>query len=154
MNHKITDGMAVTFHYKLTLDDGSTVDNSFEGDPLVYVHGAGHLVPGLERELAGKARGDDDQVVVEPRDGYGEYDPNAEQTVLRTQFSPEIEILPGVSFQAEGPQGVRPMWIRKVEGEEVAVTTNHPLSGERLTFQVQVLDVQEASGEDLPAPDS
>lgn len=154
MKTTIADGHAVTIHYRLTLDDGTVASESFGGDPLVYLHGKGNIVPGLERQLTGKSVGDECEVTVDPVDGYGEHDPAAEQSVPRSQLPPGVDIQPGMSLQAEGPQGTIQVWVQQVADDEVVLSTNHPLSGKRLTFQVQVVDVREASAEEQSEPDT
>ena len=141
MKPTIADGHTVTMHYRLTLDNGTVVDESFGGEPLVYQHGAQNIVPGLERQLTGKSAGDECKVSVEPTEGYGEYDPAAEQPVPRTQFPPDADLQSGMSFQAQSPQGTMVLFIRRIEGDDVVVTSNHPLAGERLNFEIQIVDV-------------
>ncbi len=153
MKPAIADGYAVTIHYRLTLDDGTVADESFGRSPFLYVHGAGDIVPGLERELSGKHVGDECRVTVEAADGYGDYDTKAEQAVARQQFPADANLRPGMSFQADGPQGSVRVWVRSVNDEEVVITTNHPLSGKRLTFDVQVLDVRETNADESREPD-
>ena len=154
MKSVIADGQTVTIHYRLTLDDGTVADDSFGGEPLVYQHGERHIVPGLERGLAGKRVGDECQIEVQPADGYGNLDPAAEQSVSRSQFPPDLDLQPGMSFQADGPQGPVPVWVRSVDGDSVTITGNHPLAGQRLTFDVRVMDVREAVAGKQPAADS
>lgn len=146
MNPAIANGHVVTIHYRLTLDDGSIADESSKDEPLVYLHGSHNIVPGLERELAGKKVGDKCEVAVEPREGYGEYDPAAEQTVKRTAFPPNAQIDAGMAFQTRGRNG-QPMtvWVRSIKGDDVTITANHPLAGQRLNFAIEVLDVRKAT---------
>ncbi|MBX3463326.1 MAG: peptidylprolyl isomerase [Planctomycetes bacterium] len=149
MKPAIADGHVVTIHYRLTLDDGSIADESFGGDPLVYLHGAQNIVPGLERQLAGRKIGDSCEVTVPPGEGYGEYDPAAEQTVPKTAFPPNVELQVGMSFQTRGRNGrPMPVWIRKLAGDDVVVTANHPMAGQQLNFKVEVLDVRRATAEE------
>lgn len=154
MEIAIADGLAVTLHYRLTSSDGSTVDESPDGDPLVYVHGTGALVPGLERELGGKRAGDQCRIVVEPADAYGLRDPSGDVAVPRSQFPPGVDLEPGMSFQAEGPDGPAQVWITRVGDDAVTISTDHPLAGERLTFDVRVLEVREATDEERNPPDT
>ncbi|MCA8951533.1 MAG: peptidylprolyl isomerase [Planctomycetes bacterium] len=150
MKPAIADGHAVTIHYRLTLDDGTIADDSFGGDPLVYLHGASNIVPGLEKELLGKNVGETCEVEVAPAEGYGEYDPTAEQSVPKSAFPPNAPLEPGMSFQTRGPRGQpMPVWVRKIEEENVIITANHPLAGQRLSFKVEVVDVREATAEEL-----
>ena len=149
MKPAIADGHAVTIHYRLTLDDGSIADESFGGDPLVYLHGAPNIVPGLERQLAGKKVGDTMDVEVPANEGYGEYDPTAEQVVPKTAFPPKVELQVGMSFQTRGRHGQpMPVWVRAIEGDNVTVSANHPLAGQRLNFKIEVVDVRKATAEE------
>ena len=150
----IAAGKQVSIHFRLTLDDGSLLEDTTESDPVSFRYGVGEMVPGLEAQLAGKRAGDECRVQVPAADAYGEYDPAAEQAVPRTQFPPGADVQPGVSFQAEGPNGVVPVRVLRIDGDDVVITTNHPLAGQRLTFQVRVVDVQEASAESAPPTDS
>ncbi|MBL8749569.1 MAG: peptidylprolyl isomerase [Planctomycetes bacterium] len=149
MKPAIANGHVVTIHYRLTLDDGSIADESFGGDPLVYLHGSHNIVPGLERQLAGKNVGDSCECVVPPEEGYGNYDPAADQTVPKTAFPPNVELKAGMSFQTRARNGqAMPVWIRSVKGDDVVVTANHPLAGQTLTFKVEVVDVRRATAEE------
>ena len=149
MKPAIADGHAVTIHYRLTLDDGSIADESFGSDPLVYLHGAQNIVPGLERQLVGKKVGDTCDVEVPANEGYGEYDPTAEQTVPKTAFPPKVELAVGMSFQTRGRHGQpQPVWIRAIDGDNVTVSANHPLAGQRLNFKIEVVDVRKATAEE------
>lgn len=149
MKPAIAIGHVVTIHYRLTLDDGSIADDSFGGEPLTYLHGAHNIVPGLERQLVGKKIGDTCECTVPPHEGYGEYDPAAEQTVKRTAFPPNVEVKPGMAFQTRSKNG-QPMsvWIRSVKDDDVIVTANHPMAGQSLNFKVEVIDVRRATNEE------
>jgi len=149
MTLAISDDHVVTIHYRLTLDDGSIADESFGGDPLVYLHGARNIVPGLERQLAGKMKGDKVEAVVPANEGYGEYDPTAEQTVPKTAFPPNVDLQVGMSFQTRARNGqAMPVWIRAIKDDQVVVSANHPMAGQRLNFTVEVLDVRAATREE------
>jgi FKBP-type peptidyl-prolyl cis-trans isomerase SlyD len=149
MKLAIADGHVVTIHYRLTLDDGSIADDSFGGDPLTYLHGAHNIVPGLERQLAGKNVGDTLEVVVPASEGYGEYDPTAEQTVPKSSFPPNVDLQVGMSFQTRARNGQQmPVWIRALQGDQVVVSANHPMAGQRLNFKVEVKDVRRATNDE------
>lgn len=150
MKPAIADGHVVTIHYRLTLDDGSVADQSFGGEPMPYLHGSQNIVPGLERQLAGKKIGDKLEVVVPANEGYGEYDPAAEQTVPKSQFPPNVELTVGMAFQTRGRNGqTMPVYVRAVKDDQVTVTANHPLAGQRLNFDVKVVNVREANAEEI-----
>ena len=146
MKTAIANGHVVTLHYRLTLDDGSIADESFGGEPLVYLHGSNNIVPGLERQLTGKQPGDKCEVAVAANEGYGEYDPAADQTVPKTAFPAGTTLEPGTPFQARGRDG-RPVtvWVRAVKDDNVVVSTNHPMAGQALNFSIEILSVRAAT---------
>jgi len=149
MTATIANDHVVTLHYRLTLDDGSIADQSFGGEPLVYLHGHNNIVPGLESRLAGKVAGDKCDVSVPAAEGYGEYDPTLDQTVKRQQFPEGAQLAVGLAFQAQGPQGqTMTMWIRGIKGDEVTVSPNHPMAGQNLNFSVEIMDVREATAQE------
>lgn len=143
----ITDGVVALFHYTLTDDDGNVLDSSRErGEPLPYLHGAQNIVPGLERELTGKAVGDTIKVKVAPEDGYGPHNGLAPQAVPRTEFPSEIPLHPGVQIMAQGPDGQPfPLWIHSVDDANVHLDTNHPMAGKNLNFDVEIMRIREAT---------
>jgi FKBP-type peptidyl-prolyl cis-trans isomerase SlyD len=146
----VAAGKVVTFHYTLTNPAGDTLDSSSGGDPLSYLHGAGNIVPGLENALVGKNPGDKLDVTVAPGEGYGDRDERAVHKVSRDQFPPGAPLQAGMQFGAEGPDGQPvPVWITAVEGDTVTIDFNHPLAGVPLKFAVQLVDVRDATAEEL-----
>jgi FKBP-type peptidyl-prolyl cis-trans isomerase SlyD len=149
MSLAIGDGKVATFHYTLTGDNGEVLDSSDGRDPLAYLHGAGNIVPGLERKLEGKQEGDKFDAVVAPEDGYGVRE-GAPQPVARSQFPKGVPIEKGMMFQAQTPDGeVVPLWVDKVDDETVWVDENHPLAGVTLHFAVEVVGVRDATESEL-----
>lgn len=140
---------AVYIDYTLTNDKGDVLDTSKDAAPLAYLHGHKNIVPGLESELEGKAKGDKLKVAVAPKDGYGERRDDLVQEVPITQFDQPDQALPGAQFHIQGPEGVLIATVKKVEGETVTMDLNHPLSGETLNFDVTIADVRDASAEEL-----
>ena len=137
-------------HYKLTLDDGSVADNSFDGEPLAYLHGHGNIVPGLERQLEGKTAGDKFDAEVPCEEGYGQVDPNADQVVPRNAFPADVQLGVGMGFHGEDDRGnTVPLFIKAIDGDQVTITTNHPLAGQRLNFAIEVVEVRKATEEEL-----
>ena len=145
----IVAGAVVTMHYKLTLEDGQVIDSSEGEDPLVYLHGANGLVPGLESALEGKSSGEKLDVTVTPKEGYGEYDEEGVQEVPRTAFPDDAELIAGEEFQATD-QDDNPIMgtIEAVDGKIVKVDFNHPLAGKTLNFAVEIVDVRIATAEE------
>jgi FKBP-type peptidyl-prolyl cis-trans isomerase SlyD len=148
----IQKNSVVTIHYQLTLDDGSIADSSFGGEPLTYLHGHGNLVPGLERQLAGRKAGDKFEAAVAAAEGYGDFDPDAEQVLPRSAFPPKMDLRPGMGFHTEDERGNPvPLFIKEVRAtsDEVVVSQNHPLAGQRLNFKIEVVQVRKATQEEL-----
>jgi FKBP-type peptidyl-prolyl cis-trans isomerase SlyD len=143
---KIADGTVVGIDYALHLGDGKVVDASEAGEPLVYLHGGGQIVPGLEAALEGLGEGDRKQVVVAPNDGYGPRDPRGVQEVPRAAFPPGFEPQPGMELTAEGEEGEPvPFVVKEVKPESVVIDLNHPLAGATLHFDVTVREVRAAT---------
>ena len=141
---------AVSIHYPPTNDAGEVIDSSAGGAPLVYLHGAGNIIPGLEKALEGKQGGDQIQVTIEPQDAYGEYSPELVATLNRAMFEGVDELEVGMQFHASGPDGgMQIVTIRDVEGDDVIVDGNHPLAGQRLSFDVKIVSVRDASEEEV-----
>jgi FKBP-type peptidyl-prolyl cis-trans isomerase SlyD len=146
---QISKGKVVSIDYTLTGPKGRVLDSSKEGQPLVYMHGVGNLISGLERELEGKQAGDQLKTTVAAADAYGERNEELRQTVPRESFQGVAKIEPGMQFQARNPNGqTMVVTVLKVEGDQVTVDANHPLAGVPLTFDVKVVDVREATEEE------
>lgn len=146
---EITDQRVVSIHYTLTNDQGEVLDSSQGSEPLAYLHGAGNIIPGLEKALAGKQAGDKLTVKVAPAEGYGERNAALIQQVPRRAFQGVKDIRPGMSFQAQGPQGPMRVTVTQVAGDMVTVDGNHPLAGENLSFEVEITEVRAATAEEM-----
>lgn len=146
----IRDNRVATFHYKLTDDNGVLISASPEDNPLVYMHGSGAIIPGLEKELTGKSEGDTFSVTVLPEEGYGEKHEELITVLKREVFSGIDEIVPGMQFQAQDDQGnIQVVTVQAVDGDNVTIDRNHPLAGMKLNFEVTVVSVREASDKEL-----
>ncbi len=140
----------VTIHYELKNSEGEVLDSSKGQDPLVYLHGAGNIIVGLEEQLIGKKVGDVVEAVVSPEKGYGLPVDALIQTVPREAFGDEIEkVEVGMRFQAETEQGPVPVVVTAMDEKTVTVDGNHPLAGQELHFTVSVSEVREASKEEI-----
>jgi FKBP-type peptidyl-prolyl cis-trans isomerase SlyD len=146
----ITDKLYVAFDYTLTLDSGKEVDSSSEGQPLDFITGSGQIIPGLEKAMMGMTVGDSLNISVEPEDAYGQINPALFQDVPRTQFPGDLELQPGMTFQAQGPQGPMVISIKEIKDDDtVTIDLNHPLTGKRLHFNVNIVEVREPTAEEL-----
>ena len=146
----IERGKVVSIHYTLRDDTGAVVDSSVGGEPLTYLHGGGNIIPGLESALNGLAVGAAVQVVIKPSDGYGEKDGPPPKTVPRDMFPPDADIQLGMQFGVDGPHGHPiPVWVIAADQNEITLGFDHPLAGQNLHFDVQVVDVRDASAEEV-----
>jgi FKBP-type peptidyl-prolyl cis-trans isomerase SlyD len=144
----VSDGKVVSIHYTLTASDGKVLDKS-GAEPMAYLHGRGNVVPGLEREIAGKSVGDKFRAVVEPEDAYGSRNEDGVRTLPRDVFPEGAEFTPGEQFGAQTDSGkVLMLTVVRAEDDKVVVDTNHPLAGETLTFDIEVAEIREATAEE------
>ena len=147
---KIASGIIGIIHFNMKDEKGELLATSREDDdPMPYLHGAGNVVPGLEKALEGTVVGDALTVVIAPEDGYGIPDGPGPQGVPRATFPEDMPLEVGMPFGAEDEDGTQmTLWITKLEGDRVFVDANHPLSGKTLTFEVEVIGMREATDDE------
>lgn len=146
---QVAENMAVSIHYTLTNSAGEQLDSSIGGDALVYLHGNGNIIPGLEKALQGKSVGDKFQVSIAPEEGYGEYHQEMVQVIPRKMFEGVDNVEVGMQFHADVSSGPGIVTVIQVEGDDVTIDGNHPLAGEALHFDVEVTDVRAATEDEL-----
>jgi len=146
---QIAKDKVVSIHYTLKNDAGSVIDSSEAAEPLVYLHGAQNIIPGLEQALEGKMTDDALEVSIEAVDAYGEYNKTLTQVVPSSMFEGVDKLEAGMEFQADTEQGMQVIRIASVDGDDITIDGNHPLAGERLHFDVTVDAVREASADEL-----
>ena len=139
----------VSIDYTLTDAGGEVIDSSQGQEPLTYLHGAGNIIPGLEQALEGKSPGDQVNTTVPPDQGYGPKNPALVQPVPRAQFPGVTDITVGMQFQAQTNHGPRVVTVVDVNPDTVTVDANHPLAGETLNFDVKVVEVRDATQQEL-----
>ncbi len=145
---QVADNMAVSIHYTLTNDDGEVLDSSIGGEPLIYLHGTGHIIPGLEDALHNKAVGDKFNVRIAAKDTYGEQREEMIQVISREMFEGIDEIEVGMMFHADVSSGPGEVTIIKIDGDDITIDGNHSLAGMPLTFDVEVVAVRPATEEE------
>lgn len=146
---KITHQSVVSMDYTLKNKEGAVIDTSEGKTPLVFMYGSNQLIAGLERELESLQSGDSKDVVVEPTDAYGLRRDDLLDKVSISQFPDPEQVKVGAQFNAGTSQGQRVCTVTDVSAEEVTLDFNHPLAGETLYFQVKIVDVREATAEEL-----
>jgi len=145
---KITHLSVVTLDYTVSNTSGEVLDTTEGREPLVYLHGSGYLVPGLENALHERVVGDSFEITVPAADAYGEYEESLVQEVPGELFD-GMEVAEGDTFVADTDDGHRPVTIIEVSEEFVKVDANHPLAGMDLHFKVSVKDVRAATAEEI-----
>lgn len=149
--HLVSKDTVVSFHYTLRDSQGSVLDSSDGREPLVYLHGYGQIVPGLEDALLGKAVGGGTfMVVVQPEDGYGERHEELVINVPREQWTLDDSVGVDEVIELQANNGERTLArILAITPEAVTLDANHPLAGEALHFEVQLTAVRPATQEEI-----
>ena len=146
---EIKEKTLVKLHYKGTLKDGSVFDSSEGREPLEFVFGMGMIIPGLEEGIKGLKKGDKKKVEISSDKAYGPRIEEAMQEVPKEQLPADVKLEVGMQLAAQGPQGVIPVTITEIKDNSIIVDFNHPLAGKDLTFDVEIIDVKEATEEDI-----
>jgi FKBP-type peptidyl-prolyl cis-trans isomerase SlyD len=146
---RIAKHKVVSIGYRLTNPQGQVLDESGPGSPLAYLHGTQSIIPGLERALEGKTVGDKFEVDIAAADAYGEKDLTLIQDVPRSAFGQAGELSLGMQFQARSPAGTRVVTIVELGSDTVKVDANHPLAGMPLHFAIDVVEVREATKDEI-----
>lgn len=145
----VQDGVVVSMEYTLHVD-GELLDSSDGQGPLHFLAGYGNIIAGLENEMRGMKIGDSKDVIVQPGDGYGEFDENAFMNVPRGEFPKDMELEVGAELTVrDNADNARMAYVDSIEGETVTLNFNHPLAGDELHFHVKVVALREPNDEEL-----
>lgn len=145
MSVVVGPGTQVTLHFALLLEDGSTVDSTFERKPGSFVFGDGSLLPGVEGKLQGMVAGASAELTLAPEDAFGQRNPANIQRIPRKQFAEDMELSEGLMLSfADAANTELPGVVSAFDDEFVEVDFNHPLAGRTLTFKVEIIDVSTA----------
>ncbi|MEA3513484.1 MAG: peptidylprolyl isomerase [Campylobacterota bacterium] len=135
-----------------TLNDAKTnekLDANVGGNPLEFISGMGQIIPGLEKEIENLAANEKVDVMVEPAEAYGEYNEEAIQTLPKEQFA-GIDLVEGMTLYGSGESGETvQVMVKSVADEDVTIDYNHPMAGRTLMFSVAILDVRDATSEEI-----
>lgn len=145
---KIGKEKVVSIHYTLKDNSGKVLDSSSGKQPLLYIQGIGNLIPGMEEGLEGKAKGDKVEIKVSPEKGYGVRDEKMIQKIPRSAFGGQ-DVKKGMQFHAGTSQGSQVVTVTDVALDMITVDANHALAGVELNFSVEVLDVRNATRDEL-----
>ena len=146
---KVDDGQVVSMHYTLHVD-GQVVDSSEGNEPLQFIQGMGHIIPGLEHKIYDMKVGEKKDVVVAPKDGYGETDPEAFMDVPRDSFPPDVPLALGTELELRDHSDQRVYArIDEISDANVRLNMNHPLAGKELHFSVEITNLRPATNEEV-----
>jgi FKBP-type peptidyl-prolyl cis-trans isomerase SlyD len=146
----IESNKVVTINFTLQDSEGNVIESTENIEPFSYISGNNQILPKLEDAVNQMLIGAKKDVLINAADGYGEYDEAAVQQVNRKEFPEDIKLEEGMRLIANSPEGKQmPFIINKIEENEITVDFNHPLAGKNLRFNVELLDVRDATPEEL-----
>ena len=151
MTLSVEKNMIVSFHYTLMeKETGKIIESSSEsGQPVTFLVGAGEIIPGLEKRMLGMVAGEKRVVEVPFQEAYGPRNPDLVQKAPREYFQ-NIPLQKGLHLQAQTPEGnVISMVVIDFDDDTVTVDMNHPLAGKDLLFDVEILNIREATPEEI-----
>ena len=142
---KVETGLYVSVDYKGTLQNGEVFDTSQGSQPLEVKMGVGQLIEGFERELLGMSLNEKKTFTLNPDDAYGQRDESLTREFARADLPPEMEPRIGMMIALRSPDGRQmPAKITHLDDEKLSVDLNHPLAGESLTFEIEVVGINDA----------
>ena len=149
MSETIQDNMVVKLDYNLLVDK-KILESTDDGEPIEFIQGIGQVIPGLETALYGMKVSEKKTVVIEPEDGYGDYDPESLEFAKKEEFSEEIPLDVGTFLDLrDDEENVLSAQIIEEDEDTVTLDFNHPLAGKTLTFEITVSALRPASDEEL-----
>ncbi len=140
----------VTLNYKLTDDQGNVIQITNDNEPFVYLSGNNQILPKLEEEINGMLIGGKKSIGLSSSDAYGDYDEKAVQQVKKQEFPEGANLEEGMEYMAQTPDGKPiPFVIKEVKDDDITIDFNHPLAGKNLNFDVELVDVRDATAQEL-----
>lgn len=146
---KIAANKVVKLHYAVSDSNDTLIDSSYDHEPLSIIQGSGYLIPGLEKALNDHETGDTFEVKVEAVEAYGPRDENFVQTVPKELLAGVEDLAVGTQLRATTDEGEQTVIVIDVQENEVTVDGNHPLAGIDLKFDVEILEVRDATEEEI-----
>ncbi len=146
---QITKNKVATFDFVVTDENGDVMDSSAHSGAFPYIHGIGYLVPGLEKVMEGRTVGERFSATIPPADAYGERDESLMMKVPMEKFQGIDELELGTQIQVGFEDGTQIMTVTDIEENQVTLDGNHPLAGKTLNFDVSIVDIRDATPEEL-----
>ncbi|MDZ7753910.1 MAG: peptidylprolyl isomerase [Gammaproteobacteria bacterium] len=145
----IDTNKVVSLHYTLTDSEGLVLDTTQGRGPLTYIHGAGNVIAGLDEGMEGHAAGDRLHITIPPEKAYGDKDDELLIKAHRSQFDGPDELEPGMQFHFGSGLNQRLFVVTEVVSDNVFLDGNHPLAGLTLQFDIEIVDVRDATADEL-----
>lgn len=146
----IQPNQVVTINYTVKDKDGNIIDTTSNRQPFSFIYGQNQILPKLEEEIGKMLIGSKKTIELTATDAYGEYNDEATQEVNRSDFPDDAEVKEGAGFVTNTADGREvPFVIKKIEGDTVTIDFNHPLAGQSLWFEVELVNVRDATPEEL-----
>lgn len=146
---QIEANKVITLNYILKNDAGEVIEQSQDGS-FAYLHGANNIIPAMEQALEGHSKDDTLELNLSAAEGYGEYKPELTQVVERAMFEPGTDIQVGMQFHAQSADGqMIAITVKEVDGDNITIDGNHPLAGADLFYELSVVDVRDATDEEI-----
>lgn len=144
----IDDKSVVRLHYTVSDQASGRIESSREGQPLSFLYAKSGMIPGLHEALAGRTQGETFEITIPPEKAYGEYREGFIQRVPKKHFKGQV---PGVGQVVLVPtrEGQRPAVVHKIGMSVIDLDMNHPMAGKTLSFEIEIVEVREASAEEL-----
>jgi len=146
---KIAKHNVVVMHYAVSDGEGTLIDSSYEDKPMAIIQGTGYLIPGLDDALVDHQVGDKFEVAVACEQAYGERHDDYVQTVPKSALAGVEDLALGTQLRATTDDGEQTVIVIDVQDDEITVDGNHPLAGLDLSFDVEIIEVREATAEEL-----
>ena len=140
----------ITITYTLKDEDGNIIEVTNRENPFSFISDNNQILPKLEENINGMLIGSRRTVTLTPEEAYGTYNDSAIQTIDRSEFPDDTELEEGMSFITDTPDGQQmPFIIKKIDGEVITLDFNHPLAGRTLTFDLELLNLRDATQDEL-----
>ena len=146
---KIESETVVSFHYTLRDENGKELETSRGSEPSVYLHGANNIIRGLEKAMTGRESGDVFTVSLAPAEAYGMRNPDKMQRVPVKHLAFRGKLEAGKVVQLNTAEGMRAVTVVKAGRHSADIDANHPLAGQTLTFDVEIVDLRPATPEEI-----
>ncbi|TVP59167.1 MAG: peptidylprolyl isomerase [Halomonadaceae bacterium] len=145
----VTEARVYTIAYRLKNREGDIIDSSDGAEPLHFVSGAGQVVPGIEKAVAGREVGACLEVTIPPELAYGEHREDMVRTMPRSMFQGVDNLAEGMKFQTNTGENAQIVKVVSLKGDQVVIDANHPLAGFTLYFELEILESRPASEDEI-----